>query len=418
MAKTYKEMLAEKAAKTKSVKAPVVEVEKEVSTKAPKDISVAKSFDAVKGNADVARILDMAFMLKQSRKAMGETLTEKDLDMFQGAIQEKAGTTVSDISAVIPSGFTGTFIRDMYEMTGLSDLIGMKTIGNFGITDTIGIFGMEAFVVSELDTATDTNDGQIDFEYRGGKLMAKSYISYEAIADASIDMLADKRQGLMRAMAVAVEKAILNGQSGDNGITGADARTLFRGLRKFGLTKEAVDFGGAALTEATFKAKVLEMQDAGGVYTSWDEIAQGNVVLMVPNKVYNAIVNFDGFSDAGKSGQGSTLASGVRVSSVFGIPVVANRFFPAAVDATGVISATPANNTLQSIVMVNTATVSAYTVANSALMEMDKDIEAQKYIMTASNRVGFSSLYDQTSAAPTAIDATRKNVIAGININV
>lgn len=419
----FKEMIE---AKAKAVAKPVekevaeksvnVDVEN-VSTKAPKDIKVAKSFDMVKNNADVARVLDMAFILKQMKKSVGESLTEKDYAMFNDAIQEKAGTTVADIAAVIPSGFTGTFLRDMYAMTSVSELFPMKQIGNFGLTDTVGVFGMDAYVVSELNTPADTNDSMIEFEYRGGKVMAKTYASYEAIQDASIDLLADKRAGLMRAMAAGLEKAILNGQSGDDGIAGADVRTLFRGLRKLGLEKQTVDFGGATLTEATFKAKILEAQDLGGLYTSWDEISAGNVVIVLPNKVYNSILGFDGFSDASKSGMGSTLASGTRVSSVFGIPVVTNRFYPAAVNATGVIDATAGNNTLQSAVMVNTSTLSAYAITNSALMEMDKDIETQKYVMTASNRVGFASIYDQTPTAPTAIDATRKNVISLININ-
>lgn len=246
--------------------------------------------------------------------------------MFADALQTKAATVVSDLEAIIPSGFTGSFIQDMYAMTSLEGLIGMGQIAGFGVTDTIGDFGMEAYVVSELGTPADTNDTMIDFEYRGGKLMAKTYLSYEALQDATIDMLANKRTGLMRAMAVALEKAVLNGQSGDTGITGADARTLFRGLRKYGLTKATVDFGGATLTEAEFRAKVLAMVEAGGLYTSWEEIDAGNVVMIVPTKVYNAIIDFDTFVDASKSGAGSTLASGRRVSSVFGIPVISNRF--------------------------------------------------------------------------------------------
>ena len=408
----FKKMLEKTAAASQET----MQVTKMPETNAPKkDNVVEKSLPKTK---EVAEILDMMYILKSAKQSVGQDLNAKDLAMFSAELHEKAATQIADVAAVIPSGFSGRFIQDMYAMTGLEGIVGMETINAFGMTDTIGSFGMEAYVVSELGTPTDTNDSMIDFEYRGGKLMAKSYMSYEALADATIDMLASKRNGLMRAMAVAVEKAILNGQSGDNGISGTDARTLFRGLRKYGLAKQTVDFGGATLTEATFRAKILEMQEAGDLYTSWEEIAAGNVILLMPNSVYNKILDFESFVDASKAGVASTLASGRKVSSVFGIPVVSNRFFPAAVDATGVVSATGANNTFQSIILVNLSTVKAYAVAGSALMETDKDIETQKYVLTASNRLGFASIFDQTSAAPSTINATKNNIVAGINIKL
>ena len=402
----------------------------EVATEA-KEMNVAKMPDnvapkkenkemtnALPRTKEVAEVLDMMYILKSAKQSLGQDLTQKELSMFADELHTKAGTTVSDVSAVIPSGFSGRFIQDMYAMTGLEGIIGMESINAFGMTDTIGSFGMEAFVVSEYGTPADTNDSQIDFEYRGGKLMALTKISYEALADATIDMLSNKRLGLQRSMAVAVEKAILNGQSGDNGITGADARTLFRGLRKYGLAKQTVDFGGVALTEATFKSKILEMQEAGDLYTSWEEIAAGNVLILVPNSVYNKVLEFDTFVDASKAGVASTLVSGRKISTVFGIPITSNRFFPAAVDATGVVSATGANNTFQSIIMFNTSTVKLYSVAGSALLESERKITDQSYTLTASNRLGFGSIFDQKSTAPTTIDATKNNIVAGINIKL
>lgn len=402
----------------------------EVATEA-KELNVAKMPDNVapkKENKEmtnvlprtkeVAEVLDMMYILKSAKQSLGQDLTQKELAMFADELHTKAGTTVSDVSAVIPSGFSGRFIQDMYAMTGLEGIIGMESINAFGMTDTIGSFGMEAFVVSEYGTPADTNDSQIDFEYRGGKLMALTKISYEALADATIDMLANKRLGLQRSMAVAVEKAILNGQSGDNGITGADARTLFRGLRKYGLAKQTIDFGGATLTEALFKSKILEMQEAGDLYTSWEEIAAGNVLILVPNSVYNKVLEFDTFVDASKAGVASTLVSGRKISTVFGIPITSNRFFPAKVDATGVVSATGANNLFQSIIMFNTSTVKLYSVAGSALLESERKITDQSYTLTASNRLGFGSIFDQKSTAPTTIDATKNNIVAGINIKL
>ena len=408
----FKKLLAETSAEVKELN-----VAKMPDNVAPKKENKEMT-NALPRTKEVAEVLDMMYILKSAKQSLGQDLTQKELSMFADELHTKAGTTIADVSAVIPSGFSGRFIQDMYAMTGLDGIIGMESINSFGMTDTIGSFGMEAFVVSEYGTPTDTNDSQIDFEYRGGKLMALTKISYEALADATIDMLANKRLGLQRAMAVAVEKAILNGQSGDNGITGNDARTLFRGLRKYGLAKQTVDFGGAALTEAVFKAKILEMQEAGDLYTSWEEIAAGNVLILVPNSVYNKVLGFDTFVDASKAGVASTLVSGRKVSTIFGIPVASNRFFPAKVDATGVVSATGANNLFQSIIMFNTSTVKTFTIANSALLETDRDIQTQSQVLVNTLRCGFGSVYDAISTNPTAINATKKNVIAGINIKL
>ena len=407
----FKKLLAETSAEVKELN--VAKMPDNVAPK--KDNIVEKGFVRTK---EVDEILDMAFMLKSVKRAVGQDLTEKDLNMFASELHSKAATTIADVSAVIPSGFSGRFWQDMYAMTTLKDVIPQETIANFGMTDTIGDFSMTAHVVAELGTSADSNDVMMDFIYLGTKLMSKTFISYEAIADANIDMLSNKRLGLMRAMAVALETAVLNGLAGDNGVPAGDARTAFRGLRKYGLGKQTVDFGGAALTEAVFKAKILEMQEAGGLYTSWEEIGAGNVLLLVPNSVYNKILEFDTFVDASKAGVASTLVSGRKVSTIFGIPVASNRFFPAKVDATGVVSATGANNTFQSIIMFNTSTVKTFTIANSALLETDRDIQTQSQVLVNTLRCGFGSLYDVISTNPTAIDATKKNVVAGINIKL
>ena len=407
----FKKLLAETSAEVKELN--VAKMPDNVAPK--KDNIVEKGFVRTK---EVDEILDMAFMLKSVKRAVGQDLTEKDLNMFASELHSKAATTIADVSAVIPSGFSGRFWQDMYAMTTLKDVIPQETIANFGMTDTIGDFNMTAHVVAELGTSVDSNDIMMDFIYLGTKLMSKTFISYEAIADANIDMLSNKRLGLMRAMAVALETAVLNGLAGDNGVPAGDARTAFRGLRKYGLGKQTVDFGGAALTEAVFKAKILEMQEAGGLYTSWEEIGAGNVLLLVPNSVYNKILEFDTFVDASKAGVASTLVSGRKVSTIFGIPVASNRFFPAKVDATGVVSATGANNTFQSIIMFNTSTVKTFTIANSALLETDRDIQTQSQVLVNTLRCGFGSLYDAISTNPTAINATKKNVVAGINIKL
>lgn len=393
-----------------------MQVQKSVKTEAPKkEVSVSKSVDVLAKDKSVANILDNLFILKSVKRGLGEDLTEAQKSAFLNAVNEKAGTVIADITEIIPSGFTGNFIQDMYAQTQMSQLFGYESIANFGITDAIGDFGMTAYIMDELGTVNDSNDVVIDFMYLGKKFGAKTYFSAEALNDANINLLDNKRMGLMRAMAVGLEQAIISGQAGDNGVASNDTKNLFRGLRKYGLTKNPVDFGGATITEATFKAKVLAMQEAGGEYTSWDEIGAGNVVLILDNATYNAILGFDQFTDASKAGRGSTLVSGVRVDSVFGIPVVVNKFLPK-VDATGVVHATAGNNTFSTCILVNTRTVKLYEISGSSKINSEYKIETDSYVSVANHRIGFASIFDQTSSAPTTIDSTRKNIQVGVNI--
>ena len=190
----------QKMLKTVATAEKEMKVEKSVKTEAPKkEVNVVKSFA---GNKEVEKVQDMMFILKSMKAQLGKDLTEKELNMFAGAIQEKTATTVADVTDLIPSGFSGTFIQDAYAMTIFDGVFPFEQISHFGMTDTIGEFGMTAYIVDELTTPADSNDSMDDFEYRGGKLMAKTHISYEALADANIDMLANKRAGLVRAMSV------------------------------------------------------------------------------------------------------------------------------------------------------------------------------------------------------------------------
>ena len=386
-----------------------MKVEKSLETKAPK--KEEKMGSLVGNNVEFDKIQDMMFILKSVKAAKGESLDKKDLAMFEKALHTKAATTVSDVADVIPSGFSGTFIQDAIAATTISGVFPFEMINNYGLSDVIGDFAMTAEWVNELGTPTDSNDVLDTFEYRGGKLMAKTFISYEAVRDANIDMLSQKRAGLVRALAVAIEKTLLNGKAGDAG----DAGTGFRGLRKLGLTKKAVDFGGN-LTEANYRAGLLEMVEEGGLYASWESIQAGDVVVFCPTRVYNSIINFDTFVDASKAGVASTLASGKKVSSVFGIPHIVNRFFPNAVNVAGIVSATPADNVAQSIIMVNTSTFKTYAIANSAIAESERRIENQSILMTQSIDLSAASIFDQTVENPVAINTAKKNIIAGVNI--
>ncbi len=112
----FKKMLE----KTVAASQETMQVTKMPETNAPKkDNVVEKSLPKTK---EVAEILDMMYILKSAKQSVGQDLNAKDLAMFSAELHEKAATQIADVAAVIPSGFSGRFIQDMYAMTGLEGL--------------------------------------------------------------------------------------------------------------------------------------------------------------------------------------------------------------------------------------------------------------------------------------------------------
>ena len=61
-------------------------------------------------------------------------------------------------------------------------------------------------------------------------------------------------------------------------------------------------------------------------------------------------------------------------------------------------------------------TTMKYYTTGTPLMESDRDILTQFLSFTGSVRTGFNSIFDRLDTAPNDIDATRVNIVAGINI--
>jgi hypothetical protein len=97
-----------------------------------------------------------------------------------------------------------------------------------------------------------------------------------------------------------------------------------------------------------------------------------------------------------------------------GIRIVLSSYLPQKTDATGVVSATPANNKFETCILLNTNTVKMYTYG-SPVIETDRNIINKTRNITLSSYIGLSSIFDSSSEAFT-IDATRKNLVYGVNI--
>jgi HK97 family phage major capsid protein len=404
MAKTLQDLIQ------KSLKEDLSAVAKDPKTVAPK----TKAFASVKGlDRKSQEMLEVAYIAK---KLNGGKLSEKDAASFNAEL--KAVGVTSDITELLPDGFTGTLLKDVEAELNVGKLFPMGKINGGTAHDLISLYGISAYLVDEAATGTDSAEGYMTFVKTTKKLMTIVRKSYEAMDDSLIDLAQEIRYGLVRSIAEAVEFAIISGDVAathmDANVTAAnDARKTFNGIRKHALGKGTVDFTGVDLTEEEMYKKIIEMQLAGGLYLDDAQVSKGNVVLVVDNYLYSKFRLYDSFRTIDKAGRLATLFGG-KVDSVFGIPVISSSNFPA-VDASGVVDATPANNTFSSCVMMNVDTFKLYSngTMNS---DSDKDITNETYVWTASLRCGFSSQFDSTESAPNTIDANFKNAIAGINI--
>jgi len=398
----------------KSMKAEIDTAGAELAANPAVTAPADKLNTALKGApAEAARAAELGMIIKSIRG--GAPLLKSEADILNA--RTKAVGVTTDITALLPSGFTGTLWQDIQARLVVTQLFPYKQTAP-GQYDSIATHGIEGFLTSEAVDGTDSSESYITMIYLVSKCMSVVRKSYEALDDALIDLATEVRNGIIDALARAIEQAVI---SGDNTATHFDTgdtiaansfKRAFKGLRKLGLGKGTVDFGGAALAEADWLKYISAMQEAGGVYLDDLEVSMGNVVLLVDQNCYNQLRMLPSFLTRDKAAGAATLF-GSPVDSVFNIPVVMTPYLPQ-VDATGIIGGVADN--FSSVVMVNRETCVYYTTG-TPLMEIDRNIVNQHVVTTGSVRVGFNSKFDRLDSDPAAIDATRKNIVVGINVN-
>jgi HK97 family phage major capsid protein len=381
------------------------------SVSAPSNLSV-----------DQNRVAELGFIAKSLR---GGKLADVDLQELN--IRAKAVGVTGDVAELLPDGFTGALLRDIQAELNVAKLFPMRTINNQGIAhDTITLNGITAYLTSEANDGTDSSEGYQTFVATTKKVMAVVRKSYEVLDDSLIDLASEVRTGIIRAIAEAVEVAVINGdiagtQDGTTYAAAASAARACNGIRYHGLNKVTVDASGIDYTaadggEAAFLNVVNAMQNAGGLYLDQREVAKGNVVLIIDQATYGHIRTFDSYKTKEKAGNVATLFGGM-INTVFDIPFVVTSGMPASVDVNGVVdTTTPANNVATAMYMLNVNTMRLSAVG-TLMAESDKNIINQTYQYTGSFRFGFASIFDSTEAAINTVTTNQKNVVAAIALS-
>ena len=222
--------------------------------------------------ADQERVAELGFIAKSLRGVNGlNSADKKELN-----VRAKAVGVTTDVAELLPDGFTGTLLRDIQDALNVAKLFPMRTIKGGIAHDTIALYGITAYLTAESITGTDSAESYKTFVATTKKVLAVVRKSYEILDDSLIDIAAEVRTGIVRAIAEAVEVAVINGdiagtQDGTTyGAASSAARTC-NGIRYHGLNKVTVDASGIDYTaadggETAFLNVINSMQIAGGKY--------------------------------------------------------------------------------------------------------------------------------------------------------
>ena len=386
------------------------------STEAPKEIKVVKSMDFL--TADERKIVTQGIVAKSLRQGLGQGLSDADKYGLEALARQKAPTMVSNlVDLIIESDkLSPDLAKDMWSATTLGSVIPMETVEDLALAVTVDYDNANMRVIGEGQNSTETTNTFTKMKHFVYDIGGYSSYSYLAESRSIIDIATNKLNALQSSWGRAVESFAFNG---NNAVTHPDANfaagaadiveKFGKGLRYLAKGKKTVDFTGLALTDEELIKKVQEMGLEGGVFLDPNAVAQGNVVLIVTQGLYN---RFSRCKDVFKLN--NPLSGNGQVSTFMGIPVVMSSYMPQKTDATGVVSATGANNKFESCILVNTDTIKMYSYG-TPIIETDRNIINKTKQITLSGYVGLGSLFDSGNETY-PIDTTRKNLVYGINI--
>ena len=207
------------------------------------------------------------------------------------------------------------------------------------------------------------------------KLISQSYLGNETEEDAIMPILPLIRESMVRSHARGIENAILAGDDADGAYgTGGAA---FEGLLH--LARNDSDFTQSATafaTDTVTAAELLSMRKNMGKYG----VNPSDVVYIVSQRTYFELLEDAEFQDANLVGDMATKLSG-EIGQVFGSRVLlCDEFATPAVSKFAAIAVNPRNYVLPRL--------------RGVTVESDYEVAAQRRVLVASQRIGFTDLID------------------------
>ncbi len=210
------------------------------------------------------------------------------------------------------------------------------------------------------------------------KLISKSFIGNETEEDAIMPILPLIRESMVRSHARAIENAILAGNNSANGVFSSGS---FDGLIQLAAqddssgthaTASATAFASESLTAAS----LLDMRKKMGKYG----INPSEVLYIVNQQEYYNLLSDAEFQDANLVGDMATKLSG-EIGQVFGSRILlVDEFASPAVSKVHAVAVYPRNYVMPRL--------------RGVTVESDYDVENQRRVLVASQRLGFTDLID------------------------
>ena len=207
------------------------------------------------------------------------------------------------------------------------------------------------------------------------KLISQSYLGNETEEDAIMPILPLIRESMVRSHARAIENAILAGDDADGAFgTGGAA---FEGLLH--LARNDSDFtqsSTAFASDTVTAAELLSMRKNMGKYG----VNPSEVVYIVSQRTYFELLEDAEFQDANLVGDMATKLSG-EIGQVFGSRVLlVDEFAAPAVSKVHAVSLYARNYVMPRL--------------RGVTIESDYDVENQRRVLVASQRLGFTDMID------------------------
>ena len=207
------------------------------------------------------------------------------------------------------------------------------------------------------------------------KLISQSYLGNETEEDAIMPILPLIRESMVRSHARGIENAILAGDDAD-GVYGTSG-AAFEGLLH--LARNDSDFTQsttAFASDTVTAAELLSMRKNMGKYG----VNPADVVYIVSQRTYFELLEDAEFQDANLVGDMATKLSG-EIGQVFGSRVLlCDEFATPAVSKFAAIAVNARNYVLPRL--------------RGVTVESDYEVAAQRRVLVASQRIGFTDLID------------------------
>jgi len=304
-------------------------------------------------------------------------------DMLEKAGVDYTSTTAAGIDVIVSQQFEEE-VRQEMKIAPLFREIQVAS----GATvlplapDSNGASWSAAGITASSNQLTDNSDNNYTVSQvilQAHRLISGTFISNDTDEQIVVSVLPMVTSALARAHAVAIDKAILVGNSGGftTGLVGASGTDNTSGYA----TTSATTALDASTTAEVTPANLLGMRKEMGKYG----LNPSDVAYIVPTDVYYELIDASGFTDVTEVGSDLATKRIGMVGSVYGSPVIATDQLAYNLDA-----ASAATSTAALAVNMNNYVIPRLRGVN---IETEYSVKDQQNVIVASQSLGFNELF-------------------------